>query len=89
MKQGTYIGTDERLKDCRALIRKSPSLSKLLAQFDDLELSESHGWHEFDQKDFDVDLDEEKLSKCQFCGCFFEQEKLGKYGCPNCCGEGL
>lgn len=26
---------------------------------------------------------------CQFCGYEFDQEKLGRYGCPNCCGEGV
>ena len=26
---------------------------------------------------------------CDFCGYEFDRDKLGKYGCPNCCGEGL
>lgn len=29
-----------------------------------------------------------KLRKCEFCGYEFPDE-LGRYGCPNCCGEGL
>lgn len=31
----------------------------------------------------------EDLRPCQFCGYVFDHERLGKYGCPNCCGEGL
>lgn len=27
--------------------------------------------------------------KCQLCGYQFDAAKLGKYGCPNCLGEGL
>lgn len=26
---------------------------------------------------------------CQFCGYEFDVDSLGKYGCPNCCGDGL
>ena len=32
-------------------------------------------------------LDEGKI-ECEFCGYYFE-EKLGRFGCPNCHGEGL
>jgi len=28
------------------------------------------------------------MIKCKFCGHEFD-EALGKYGCPNCLGEGL
>ena len=33
----------------------------------------------------------EKLaeSECEFCGYIFNHELLGRYGCPNCFGEGL
>jgi len=29
------------------------------------------------------------LPTCDFCGAEFEKDRLGKYGCPNCNGEGL
>lgn len=29
------------------------------------------------------------LHPCEFCGYRFDHDKLGRYGCPNCCGEGL
>jgi len=29
------------------------------------------------------------LEPCAFCGYEFDQETLGRYGCPNCLGEGL
>ena len=29
------------------------------------------------------------LVACRFCGYGFDQDALGKYGCPNCKGEGL
>ena len=29
------------------------------------------------------------LVACRFCGYGFDQDALGKYGCPNCEGEGL
>jgi hypothetical protein len=31
----------------------------------------------------------ERPRPCQYCGYKFDHERLGKYGCPNCCGEGL
>ena len=31
----------------------------------------------------------ERLEPCQFCGYEFDQSFTGKYGCPNCEGEGL
>jgi hypothetical protein len=27
------------------------------------------------------------LEPCDFCGYPFDQDLLGYYGCPNCCGE--
>jgi len=27
-------------------------------------------------------------SPCAFCGYVFNQHELGRYGCPNCLGEG-
>ena len=29
------------------------------------------------------------LQPCEFCGYQFDHDKLGRYGCPNCEGEGL
>jgi len=29
------------------------------------------------------------LSECPFCDHWFDQALLGRYGCPNCEGEGL
>lgn len=29
------------------------------------------------------------MKPCQFCTFVFDVDKLGKYGCPNCNGEGL
>lgn len=29
------------------------------------------------------------VGPCAYCGYVFDQEQLGHYGCPNCCGEGL
>ena len=31
----------------------------------------------------------ERLRPCPFCGYRFDHEQLGKYGCPDCCGEGF
>ena len=28
------------------------------------------------------------LQRCEFCGHSFDKELLGRYGCPNCEGEG-
>jgi Zn finger protein HypA/HybF involved in hydrogenase expression len=33
--------------------------------------------------------DAEELVPCEFCGHPFDHETLGRYGCPNCEGEGL
>jgi len=29
------------------------------------------------------------LEPCELCGFEFDQELLGRYGCPNCHGDGL
>lgn len=29
------------------------------------------------------------MRPCAFCGYVFDHDKLGRYGCPNCLGEGL
>jgi len=36
----------------------------------------------------DAKWDKDSLVGCSFCGTHFP-ESLGKYGCPNCHGEGL
>ena len=59
---GIYIGPVKRLQGHGALLRSSPAVSKVLAQFDDLkrlshtclDMSLAHGWHEFDACDFGV-----------------------------------
>ena len=28
------------------------------------------------------------MRPCEFCGYVFDHDKLGRYGCPDCCGEG-
>jgi len=28
------------------------------------------------------------VRKCYLCDCVFDHELLGRYGCPNCFGEG-
>ncbi len=30
-----------------------------------------------------------EMHPCEFCGYVFDHDKLGRYGCPNCEGEGL
>lgn len=30
-----------------------------------------------------------EMADCEFCGYSFDVGRLGRYGCPNCCGEGL
>lgn len=32
---------------------------------------------------------QESGAPCEFCSFTFDQERLGRYGCPNCNGEGL
>lgn len=27
------------------------------------------------------------MRPCEFCGYVFDHDRLGRYGCPNCCGE--
>lgn len=29
------------------------------------------------------------LDPCSFCGFRFDHDRLGKFGCPNCLGQGL
>ncbi len=59
MKHGTYIGSDEKLKDKTALLRRVEDNRLLvLAQFDDIDLigrageALGGGWHAFDSSDF-------------------------------------
>jgi len=33
--------------------------------------------------------DDSQLTPCTYCGYPFDQDQLGRYGCPNCIGEGL
>jgi len=33
--------------------------------------------------------DDIQLTPCTYCGYPFDQDQLGRYGCPNCIGEGL
>lgn len=28
------------------------------------------------------------MQPCEFCGYVFDHDRLGRYSCPNCCGEG-
>ncbi len=49
------------------------------------------GWQiavEPQQHSFGNDGDDDCRKPCQFCGYEFDHELLGKYGCPNCEGEG-
>jgi len=62
MMKGTFIGNDSKdrhLKGKTALIRSSPSLGVVLAQFDDTSLTEAFGWFEFFADDFAFNQKEE------------------------------
>ena len=50
MKKVIYMGDNEKLQGETALSQETDS--KFTVQFDNLSLSESHGWHEYNKKDF-------------------------------------
>jgi hypothetical protein len=52
LSKAIYDGDNNRLRFHGCLIRPSTVPTKVLAQFDALHLTESHGWHEFDREDF-------------------------------------
>lgn len=33
-------------------------------------------------------MQRQKDARCEFCGHRYDKETLGRYGCPNCEGEG-
>ena len=64
MMHGIYVGKEARLRGKGALLRpdeatetQGKSSPLLLAQFDDMELTEAFGWHLFDRNDFNIDQD--------------------------------
>lgn len=54
---GTYTGTEEKLAGKTALLRAATVPYLWLAQFDDMALEESHGWHPFSKKFFELDVE--------------------------------
>lgn len=47
VKRVVYTGSDDKLKGKTALMRATPYSTIVEVQFDDVELEESHGWHQF------------------------------------------
>ena len=56
MLVGIYIGSIKFLVGKRALLE--PRGDKYFAQFDDLSSFYSHGWHEFNLIDFELEVNE-------------------------------
>lgn len=52
MVKAVYVGPEEELSG-NAILRRGPG-TDVLAQFDDLKLSRSHGWHQFEIDDFEL-----------------------------------
>ncbi len=53
----TYSGKDERLRGKRALLTcEDAARGMLKAQFDDVNLPEAFGWHNFSIFDFDITM---------------------------------
>jgi hypothetical protein len=57
MTHGAYVGGEERLQGRSAALRLSDRSGHVLAQFDDITLTEAFGWTEYPETDFEIDED--------------------------------
>jgi len=55
MIQGKYIGKVNNLQNKTALLFDSSDDNMYFVQFDNIELTNAHGWHLFKKSDFQVD----------------------------------